>query len=240
MDVKDKIAIVTGASSGIGLATAKLLSQKGAKVALVARSGDILKDLENELPDSFAIVADMTKKEDIQRMVVETIKHFGGVDILVNNAGRGYDAGIEEIDPDMFIDIFKLDMLAPTLAMKAVIPVMRKRRGGAIVNISSGTARMALPNMSAYSSMKRALVGLSLTAREEVKDDNISVSVVYPYITMTNFEENTLKSESLENGHWEDRDIPGGDSPEYVAEKIVEAIITGKAEIFAHDWMGKR
>jgi len=122
--------------------------------------------------------------------------------------------------------------------MQEVIPIMKKQKEGVIINISSGTALMFLPNMSAYSSLKRASVGISLTAREELKDDNISVSVVYPYITLTDFEKNTIR----ENGKIEIEENDDGppysaDSLEYVAEKILEGIKSEKAEIFAHDWM---
>ena len=84
--------------------------------------------------------------------------------------------------------------------MQQVIPIMRKQGGGTIINISSGTALMYLPNNGAYSSLKRALASISLTAREELKKDNIIVSVVYPYITLTNFEKNTIKDSIPEEG----------------------------------------
>jgi len=115
----------------------------------------------------------------------KTVEHFGQVDILVNNAGKGYDASIVDTDVNKFQELFNLDVLGPLLAMQAVIPYMQKQGGGSIINISSGTALMALPNMAAYSSLKRALVGISLTAREELKTDKINVGVVYPYITAT-------------------------------------------------------
>jgi short-subunit dehydrogenase len=121
--------------------------------------------------------------------------------------------------------------------MKQVIKYMKKQKMGAIVNISSGTALMAIPGMSPYSSLKRALVGFSLTARAELEDFGISVSVVYPYITSTNFEKNTIKDGSLDHG---DGPPMPGDPPEYVAKLILEAVETGKAEIFAHDFMEKR
>lgn len=237
MNVKDKVVIVTGASSGIGLATVKLLSQKGAKVVLAARSKEKIKKLANVLPNSLAIPTDMTDENQIKAMVKETVSHFGRVDILINNAGRGYDAFIEKINTDKFREIFALDLIGPVVAIKEVIPYMRKQKEGVIINISSGTALMALPGMSPYSSLKRALVGISLTAREELKDDNITVSVVYPYITSTDFEKNTMKEENSE-----ERDSPPmpGDPPEFVAEKILEAIETGKAEVFAREFMEKR
>jgi short-subunit dehydrogenase len=238
MDVQEKVVIVTGASSGIGLATAKLLAKQGAKVALVSRSMELLEKLSSELPNSIAIRADMTKIPEIKRMVDQTHEHFGRVDILINNAGQGYDAPVERTDIDTFHYIFDLDVIGPLVAMQRVIPIMRKQDGGAIINISSGTALMYLPNMSAYSASKRALTGISLTAREELKADNITVSVVYPYITLTDFEKNTIKAAGEDEEQLGNARFPP-DSAEYVAQKILEGIESEEAEIFAHDWMKK-
>ena len=237
MNVRDKVVIVTGASSGIGLATARLLVKRDAKVALVSRSMEKLEKLSAELPNSIAIRADMTEIPEIKRMVDQTHEHFGRVDILINNAGRGYDAPVEKTDIDTFHYIFDLDVIGPLVAMQQVIPIMRKQGGGAIINISSGTALMYLPNMSAYSASKRALAGISLTAREELKTDNITVSVVYPYITLTEFEKNTIKA-SGDNREQGSGPSPG-DTADYVAQKILDGIESGEAEIFAHDWMKK-
>jgi short-subunit dehydrogenase len=241
MSIKGKIAIVTGASSGIGMATARLLSQNGVKVVLVARSKEKLDKLAKELPDSLVIQADMTKKEEIKAMVNKASEHFGRIDILVNNAGQGYDASIENIDIDVLHKLFDLDVAGPLVAMQEVVPIMRKQGGGAIVNISSGTALMALPNMSAYSALKRALVGVSLTANEEFKKDKIVVSVVYPYITLTDFEKNTIRAKGIKDFEWEeeDSDFQPPDSAEYVAEKILEGIKNEETEIYVHDWMKK-
>lgn len=236
MNVKDKIAIITGASSGIGLATAKLLFENGAKVALVARSKEKLEELSKELPGSFAVPTDMTKEDEIKDMVNKVEKHFGRIDILINSAGQGYDAPVEKTNIETFHKIFDLDVVGPLIAMEQVIPIMRKQKEGFIINISSGTALMVLPDNGAYSALKRALAQISLTAREELKDDNIDVSVVYPYITFTNFEKNTIKD--IEETAEEEGGGPyPPDTAEFVAEKILEAVESGEAEIYVHEWM---
>jgi short-subunit dehydrogenase len=237
MNVSGKIAVVTGASSGIGEATARLLAQKGAHVALVARSREKLEQLSKELPGSLVVVANMSVPGEVRKMVREVAGRYGRINILVNSAGQGYDARIENINIDHFHKIFDLDVVGPLVAMQAVIPLMKKQ-GGSIINISSGTALMVLPNMGAYSSLKRALALISLTAREELKGDKIVVSVVYPYITDTDFEKNTLRDGEFNWGDEGDsHELPSGDSAGYVAGKILEGIETGEAEIYAHDWM---
>lgn len=241
MKIKDKIVIVTGASSGIGLATAKLLGQKGARVVLAARSINKLKKIAKEIPGSIAVRTDMRNVSEIKNLVKKTLANFGRIDVIINNAGQGYDSSIEKTDMKKMKSIFDLNFIGPFIAMQQVIPVMRKQGGGAIVNISSGTSLMHLPEMSPYSSSKRALNGITLTAREELEKDGICVSLVYPFITDTDFEKNTLKEEpdKKPDGDAGYRDIPPADPPEFVAAKIVEAVETGKEEVYAHDFMKK-
>ena len=241
MNIKGKVAIVTGASGGIGLATAKILSSKGAKLALVARSKDKLDKLAQELPEAIAVTADISKVEDVKNMVKQAYEHFGRIDILVNDAGRGYDVPVEKTDIEIFHYLFDLDVVGPVAAMKEVIPLMRRQGGGTIVNVSSGTALMHLPDNGPYSALKRALAQISLTARIELAKDNIVVSVVYPYITLTDFEKNTIKDASLQRQEEESPEareaFKRADQPEYTAQRIVEGIESGAAEIFGHDWM---
>lgn len=232
MNVKDKVVIITGASSGIGEATAKLFASKGAKVALVARSRDKLKELEKQLPSSFAVTADMTDVKAVKNMVKKVLDHYGRIDVLINDAGQGYDSPVEFIEFDKFQHLFDLIIRGSVTAMQQVIPIMRKQGGGSIVNISSGTARMDLADMSPYAGLKSALAKISLAARQELEKDKIVVSVVYPYITRTRFEANTLKSGGLkvETDDEVTKGLPPADSAEHVAQKIFETVETGLPE----------
>lgn len=245
MKIRNKIAIVTGASSGIGLATAKLFAKNGAKVALAARSKDKLNKLAAELPNSFAIPTDMAKDISIRNMVKEVYKHYDRIDILINNAGQGFDGLIEHIDIKKYQYIIDLNLIGPLIAMQEVMPIMRKQGGGVIVNISSGLSKMYLPGMAGYASIKSAINTISLTAREELADDKIIVSVLYPYITATDFEKNTLRSIKYNSGQneiytgEEDSNLPPPDSAETVAQKILDVIASEKAEQFVHDWLAK-
>jgi short-subunit dehydrogenase len=240
MKLEDRVVIVTGASSGIGLATAKLLARQGAKLVLVSRSKEKLERLSADLPNSLAVPADMTRISEIEGMVRKTMEHFGRIDVLINCAGQGYDAPVEKTNLDTFHRIFDLDVVGPLVAMEQVIPIMRKQGGGAIVNVSSGTALMYLPYNGAYSGLKRALANISLTAREELRTDNIVVSVMYPYMTVTDFEKNTIKDAVPEGGEQDGGPPFPADTAEYVAQKMLEGIESGEAEIFAHDWMKRR
>ncbi len=232
MQLENRVFIVTGASSGIGLATARALTTKGAKVALLARSTGTLEELAGELSGSLPLTVDMTDFEAVRRAVQQVHRHYGRVDGLINNAGRGYAATIEEIDPAIFDEIFHLNVLAPIIAMQAVIPIMRRQGEGSIVNINSGTAFMTIPQYSVYSSSKRALLGFTLTARAELSKDGIVVSEVYPYITATDFGKNRMSSAA---GTGPAADYAAGDTPEFVADIILKAIIEGEAQYFAND-----
>jgi short-subunit dehydrogenase len=235
--LRGKTAIVTGASSGIGLATAQILSANGVSVGLVSRSEKNLEEIAGSLPGSRAIPVDMTKIPQVRKMVSKAMKYFGRIGILVNNAGQGYNAPVEKTAIDTFRYIYDLNVIGPLVAMQQVIPVMRAHGGGTIINVSSGTALMHLPGMSPYSSSERALGDISLAAREELHDDKIVVSVVYPYITRTNFEKNTIRAIPVPQDEMEPTGPFPPDSAEFVAEKIAGGIISGDAEIFSHDWI---
>lgn len=238
MDLKDKVVLITGASAGIGLATARLLATNGARLALNARSKDKLDQLSREMPGSAAFPADMSDEFAVREMIDEVQARFGRIDILVNNAGRGMNCPLESIDTGEYRKLLDLNLIGPLVAMQTVIPVMRTQGGGTIVNISSGTALMYAPGLSGYSATKRALNGLSLTARNELTSDRITVSVVYPYVTKSDFYKNLISCEA--RPRTADDFVTGrppADTSEYVAELIMDVIRTGEPEIFAHDWM---
>lgn len=235
MEVKDKVIIVTGASQGIGLSTARLLSEKGAKVVLAARSKEVIKKLEAELPESFAIVTDLRKEEDIKKMVDSVIKKYKKIDILINNAGQGIRGfSVEKTDIKSYKEIMELNVYSVVRAMQEVIPHMRKQGGGMILNVSSKVTKMHIPYLGAYSSTKYALNSLSLTAREELKKENIIVSLVIPGLTDTNFSKNAIANP---NDNWNarmassDRPIPIADSAQKVAQTILDAINSEQAEV---------
>jgi NAD(P)-dependent dehydrogenase (short-subunit alcohol dehydrogenase family) len=236
MQIKDHVFIVTGASSGIGRSTAIALSDRGAKVAVLARSSEALQELARQLPGCLPVTADMTQLGRVREAVRDVHRHYGRVDGLVNNAGRSYAAAVEEIDPAVFDEIFHLNVLGPIVAMQAVIPLMRALGGGSIININSGTAFMTVPQYGVYSASKRALLGISLTARVELEKDGIVVSEIYPFITATNFGVNRMGNPA---GGGPSANYADGDKPEFVAGLVLQAIEEGQAQYFANDRLRK-
>lgn len=241
MDVNGKVVLVTGASEGIGAATARLLTERGAKVTVAARSIDKLTELTGELSDSFAVQADMTQPESITAMVDAVVDHYGRIDVLVNNAGRALRASVADVKVADFQGILDLNVYGPLLAMQAVIPHMREQGGGSIVNVSSNVSKMAIPTIGAYAATKYALNGLTLTARGELADDGIVVTVMYPGLTATNFGSNAAVDESMASAP-----PPSGgadatpDTAEDVAERIADAITNGPAEQYMNEEMERQ
>jgi short-subunit dehydrogenase len=242
MQIKDKIIIVTGASQGIGLAAANLLASKGAKVVLAARSEDVIKKLERELPGSFAVPTDMRSEADIQVLITKTIKHYGRIDVLINNAGQGMYGPVEKTDIEKYKSMFELNVVGVLRAMQAVIPHMRvqesvsgdgdhnKKTRGIILNISSRVSKNYFPNLGAYASTKYALNALSLTARGELAPENITVSVMHPKLTATDFGKNAYRAGDFTHPRPSDRPGMQADTAEQVAEKIAGLIESEEPE----------
>ncbi len=232
MDIKNKVIMVTGASQGIGRATARLLAERGARVVLAARAEDKIADLEKELPGSFAVRADMRKPDDIARLVQAAMEKFGRIDILINNAGQGMYGPVEKVNVADYREIMDLNVFGVLLAMQAVIPEMRKQGGGMILNVSSRVSKNYFPNLGAYASTKYALNALSLTARAELAPDHIVVSVMHPKMTATDFGKNSSGGHpdivALYNKN-QDRAMEV-DTPEQVAAKIADLIGSEEAE----------
>ncbi|MGQ0772046.1 MAG: SDR family oxidoreductase [Nitrososphaerota archaeon] len=201
--LKDKIAIVTGASSGIGYATALALSKAGAKVAVGARRTDKLESLKNEITKNggevFLQKLDVTKKSDCDSFVDAVVKKWGTVDVLVNNAGLmplSFFKNLKISEWDQMIDVNIKGVLYCTAA---VIPHMLAKKSGHIINISSVAGRIVFPAGSVYCATKHAVTALSEGLRQEFSQRaNIRITCVEPGVVATELT-NTITDESLKS-----------------------------------------
>lgn len=194
--LKDKVVIVTGASSGIGEAAAKLFGLHGAKVVLAARRLDrlelIAKEIDSTGSSVLVVAADITKLADIQNLVDRTISRFGRIDILINNAGFGRLDWLENLDPVKDIQAqHAVNVIGVIQMTRQVLPVMQSQKSGHIINMASMAGFVAMPTYSIYASTKFAIRGFSEALRREVKPWGIHVSVILPGGVATEFASHT-------------------------------------------------
>jgi NADP-dependent 3-hydroxy acid dehydrogenase YdfG len=187
MDLTGKTVIVTGASSGIGEATARALHAAGAQPVLAARRVGRLTALSRELGGALAVPTDMTDLAQLHGLVNAALHRHERIDGLVNNAGASLHAPLAEVDPAEYRKILDLNVVSLLAMTQAVLPAMRKQGFGRIVNISSGTTRMVRPGDGAYAATKSAVNMLSAVLREELASDGIAVSLLLPSMTATEF-----------------------------------------------------
>jgi len=196
MDIKNKVVIVTGASSGIGEATARQFGREGAKVVLAARRVDRLESLAQEIvsmktgAETLVVQADLSKLEDIQSLIGQTIEKFGRIDVLVNNAGFGRLNWLENLDPVKDIQAqFDVNVMGVIQTTRQALPVMMKQRSGHIINMCSMAGLVATPTYTIYAACKHAVHGFSEALRREVKPWGIDVSMIYPGGVITEFQQ---------------------------------------------------
>lgn len=226
MKIDRSVVIITGASSGIGAATARAAAAAGARVVLAARREDRISALADELDGAIAVRCDVTDQEQVAALVQTTLDAFGRVDVLVNNAGQGLQATTEQISLDDFRGVLELNLVAPLALMQAVLPAMRRQGAGRIVNVSSGTTFADVPGTGGYVASKIALERLSAIARNELEGTGVTVSTMIPFATNTEF------LSSIRAGRADAEAMTSGatfDAPEQVADAILELIETGEA-----------
>jgi len=224
-----RVAIVTGASAGIGEATARVLAGAGMRVAVCARRRERLDRLAADLAATGREAAvyglDVTDAGAVRAMVDDVASRWGSIDVLVNNAGRGLSATVEDTKPEEFRALLELNVMAVFTATQAVLPWMRRSGRGHIINVSSIVGRRGVPYRGAYSATKFALGGLSEALRVELHGTGIDVSLVYPIGTATEFHD----VESRRAGQGRQGPIQ---SSEHVARCILRCVRRPRAEVY--------
>jgi len=224
-----RVAIVTGASAGIGEATARVLAGAGMRVAVCARRRERLDRLAADLAATGREAAvyglDVTDAGAVRAMVDDVASRWGSIDVLVNNAGRGLSATVEDTKPEEFRALLELNVMAVFTATQAVLPWMRRSGRGHIINVSSIVGRRGVPHRGAYSATKFALGGLSEALRVELRGTGIDVSLVYPIGTATEFHD----VESRRAGQGRQGPIQ---SSEHVARCILRCVRRPRAEVY--------
>ena len=186
--------LITGGSSGLGRDLARAVLEAGHNAVLTARDPGSVKDLADAHPDTaLAVALDVTDPAQVTQAVRAGEERFGAVDVLVNNAGYGYRAAVEEGDDADVATLFATNFFGPVALIKAVLPGMRARRHGAIVNISSIGARITPAGSGYYAAAKSALEGMSGALRKELAPLGISVTVVEPGAFRTDFAGRSLQ-----------------------------------------------
>jgi short-subunit dehydrogenase len=224
LHVDGRTVIVTGASSGIGRATAREFARRRAHIVLASRSRDKLDALAGELADYpgrlLVVPTDVTDRLAVEALVRRTVEEFDGVDVLVNNAGVGLFAPIATGSLDNMHHLFNVNFWGAVHCIQASVPYMRRQGRGHIVNVSSVAGKVATPYLGVYSATKFALAAISNALRSELAGSGIGVSTVYPGLTDTSFQGNMLREVDVP-------DLPAylrTVGPAAVGRRIVQAV----------------
>ena len=189
LGLKDKVAAVTASSLGLGQAIAKELAQEGARVGICARREGPLDEtkaaIESAGGEAFACVADMSKRDDVERFVNDTAAHFGSLDILVNNAGDAAVGRTIEDSDEVWEQTYDINLWSAVRATRAAVPLIREQGGGSIVNVASVSGHSGLGGMADYNSAKAAMLAMTKTLAQDLAGDDIRVNAVNPALIHT-------------------------------------------------------
>ncbi|PZV78582.1 short-subunit dehydrogenase [Algoriphagus aquaeductus] len=249
MIFKDKVVIITGATSGIGEACAELFGRQGAKIAITGRNSQKLEQttlkLRSQHIEVLSILADAGSESDNQRMAEETLSHYGRIDILINNAGISMRALFQDLDLEVFRKVMDTNFWGTVYATKFCLPAILESKGS-IIGISSINGYRGTPARTAYTASKYAMNGFFESLRTEVMKKGVHVLVVAPGFTSSNIRNTALTADGSSQGE-SPRDESKMMSSEEVAEHILKAVLKrkrdlvltgqGKLAVFLNKWM---
>jgi NAD(P)-dependent dehydrogenase (short-subunit alcohol dehydrogenase family) len=237
--MKDRVIVITGASGGIGAALARLAGSQGARVALAARrAGELDAVAAQSGPEALPVVADVTRRADVQRILGAALARFGHVDVWVNNAGRGITRPVSALSDEDFDEMMLVNVKSALYGMQAVLPHFQGRGRGHIINVSSMLGRVPFASQrSAYNAAKHALNALTASLRMELRGHwpEIHVSTVSPGVVATEFGVHAL------GGGFDSRQMPNAQPAEEVAQVIASVIMHPQADVYTRpgmrDWV---
>lgn len=227
------VVAITGASAGIGRATARRLARDGAPIVVSARRGNRLDDLVREISaangQALAVVADVTHEEDMHQLVQRSVDRFQRLDVMICNAGFGVEGSADDVSSDLMRKLMEINYLGTFFAARAALPFFRRQGSGHLIFVSSIVGKRGVPHMGAYSATKFAQVGLAESLRAELVGSGIHVSVVFPVSTDTEFMDVMEKESgtaSRANGPRQ--------TAEDVADAIARAIVRPTPEVYPY------
>jgi NADP-dependent 3-hydroxy acid dehydrogenase YdfG len=224
--MSDKVVVITGASRGIGAALAERLAGDGASVVLVARRAEALAEVQARCGDAaLAVVADVTRRDDVARVVDETLARFGHIDVWVNNAGLGITRPPSELTDDDIDQMMLVNVKSALYGVQAVLPHFKARGEGHVINVSSQLGRVPIAVFrSAYNGAKHFLNALTANLRDEIQATHpgIQVSLVSPGVVRTEFGVHAI------HGGPDSRTLPNAQSAEDAAA-VIAAVIASRA-----------
>lgn len=231
MDLSGKVAVITGASMGIGEAIARTFAENGARVVLLSRDAGRAEEARTRLGQpnqTLALSCDVRNREEIDRVLSLTLHHFGRIDIWINNAGHGILDSVEHVDMAACRDTFEANFFGALASMQGVIPVMLQQGSGSIINVSSVAGHIPLPFHAIYSATKFAMNALGKAANVELKARGIHVMTVCPGYVRTSFGANALRGKEAKTVR---PSSTRGITAERVAKAVLEGYLKQKREV---------
>ncbi|MBE9510859.1 MAG: SDR family oxidoreductase [Bacteroidetes bacterium] len=222
---ENKVAIVTGSSSGIGLATAHLLAQKGAKVVLAARNKEKLDEIEKELKekgaDVFTVKTDVSSEQDCRNLIEETVSHFKTIDILINNAGISMRALFKDVNLKVIRALMEVNFFGTVYCTKYALPYLMENKGF-VIGVSSVAGIHGMPGRIGYSASKHAMHGFMSALRIENRKTDLHVMLVIPGFTASNIRRSALIADGSLQG-----ESPRKEGKMMMPEEVAKAILNG-------------
>ena len=228
--------VITGASAGIGAAMARRLGRDGNKIALAARRADLLQEVARQTgPDAIAVTADVTRRDDVERLRDEALRAFGAIDVWINNAGRGISRSVLELSDADVDEMMLVNVKSALYGMQAIVPYFVERGRGHLINISSFLARVPIAaHRSAYNAAKAALNALTTNLRADVAGKGVEVSTVMPGLVATDFARNVVGTPSAAPPPWTPNAAMTPQTAAEVADAVAELIEHPRAEIYTN------